>query len=72
MNMHRSLTTRAYSLFGAATTVIYMMAMFGVNNTLYSLGLSALERAITNCAAGTPVASALSHLSRLMSRRFSL
>ena len=71
MTMHRILPKRAYSLFGAATTVIYMMAMFGINNTLYSLALSTVERIITTHAATSPLAPALSNLSRLLSRRYS-
>ena len=69
MTMHRLLPKRAYSLFGAATTLIYMMAMFGVNNTLYSLALSSMERAITSHAATSPLASTLSSATRLLTRR---
>ena len=69
MTMQRLVPARAYGLFGAATTIIYMMAMFGFSNTLYSLALSTAERAISTHAGNTPLASTLSSLTRLLTRR---
>lgn len=44
MTLYRTVLGRAYRMLGAGTTVIYMMAMFGINNTLYSMALSTLPR----------------------------
>lgn len=69
MTLYRTITRRAYSIIGAATTIVYMMSMFGINNTLYSLALSFIERLIGPHLTASPFTAMLSNLPRI-NRRF--